>query len=672
MRALPFLLLLLTAGCLGAAPEVVFGPRPRLAMTRAELDAWLADPARQGERERHLVRADKLVAEGLTVPQGEGQWIFYYACQDDDATLKPESETRHLCPKCGKAYTDARTVAAYRTKLYYQLDRDLYHLAVAYGLTGHEKYAAPVREALLALTEAYPRLERHDRWGRRGMLAVVGGRRYAQHLDEAVSAIELAKAFDLVAEAPVWKAGEADHVAQQFLGAMVREIRALQWAIDPINNHQTWFNAAYANVGVAIGDAELVRAAFYGKPGLQWQLEHSVTVDGLWYEGTMAYHFYALSAIQETLDAGRRAGIDLAANVRLQSLWRGPLAFTYPDGSFPVLNDSDPGNLRSRKGHYDYARRYFGDESFALPSPDRPQASADLPGIGVVALRRGTGQGAATVFFDYGMHGGHHGHPDKLSITLYALGHELLVDPGRISYSVPEYQTWCRTTVAHNTVVVNRQDQQPATGRLLHFSETADHAAAVATCDAAYPDTTLTRALLLADGWLLEVFQVRTPAAATMDWVAHARGGLDLAGTPAAADALGSGPGYQHLTDIRDQGQATRMVFAQPTRGALVLQAWPALPAWTGRGIGYRLTDTVPFVLRRATGTDATFVTLFDFSGTGTAAELGAVSSEGAAVTVQLLVGGTARAYRFDLDPVTTPATRIHLQPPTPPAPDAP
>jgi hypothetical protein len=656
------LLLLLTAGCVSAEAPIAFGPRPRLAYTRAELDAWLADPARQAQRERHLAQADKLVERGLVVPEGEGQWIFYYACQDDEATLKPESATRHLCPKCGKAYTDERTVAAYRTKLYYQLDHELYHLAVAYALTGHEKYAEAVRSAFLKLTAAYPRLERHDRWGRRGILAVVGGRRYAQHLDEAVSAIELAKAYDLVAEAPVWKQGESEQVAQQFLGAMVREIRGLQWAIEAINNHQTWFNAAYANVGVAIGDAELVRAAFQGKPGLLWQLDHSVTADGLWYEGTMAYHFYALSAIQETLDAGRRVGIDLAANARLQSLWRGPLAFTYPNGEFPVLNDSDPGNLNSRKGHYEYARRYFGDESFALDGTPRPQASADLPGIGVVALRRGTGDAATCAFLDYGMHGGHHGHPDKLNFTLYALGHELLVDPGRISYSVPEYQTWCRTTVAHNTVVVGRQDQQPTTGRLLQFSETADYAAAIATSDGAYPGATLTRALLLGDGWLLDVFRVTTVAPTTLDWVVHPRGKLDLEGTPAAAAALGSGPGYQHLTAVRSQAQATRFVFTQPTRGALVLTTWPALSAWTGQGIGYRLTDAVPFVLRRAEGSEAVFVALYDLSGSGTAATLGEVTARGATVTVRLTVGATARGYTLDLDPATTPATRIRAE----------
>ena len=73
------------------------------------------------------------------------------------------------------------------------------------------------------------------------------------------------------------------------------------------NNHQSWFNAAYANVGVAIADPKLINTAIYGKKGLYFQLQNSVTRDGFWFEGTIAYHFYALQAIIETVNAVKRA-----------------------------------------------------------------------------------------------------------------------------------------------------------------------------------------------------------------------------------------------------------------------------------------------------------------------------------------------------------------------------
>ena len=51
---------------------------------------------------------------------------------------------------------------------------------------------------LLKLADDYPNYpRRHDRWGRTGFWARLGGRRYSQSLDEAVGIIKLAKAYDL-------------------------------------------------------------------------------------------------------------------------------------------------------------------------------------------------------------------------------------------------------------------------------------------------------------------------------------------------------------------------------------------------------------------------------------------------------------------------------------------
>ena len=46
---------------------------------------------------------------------------------------------------------------------------------------------------------------------------------------------------------------------------------------------------------------------------MRWQLKHSVGADGLWYEGTMAYQFYALSAIMETGGGRLRHSLSEAA-----------------------------------------------------------------------------------------------------------------------------------------------------------------------------------------------------------------------------------------------------------------------------------------------------------------------------------------------------------------------
>jgi len=634
--------LLGAADCVGAPepPRTVFPPRPRLAYSRTEIGALRTDAARAGERQRIVRGAERLLQKELHVPQKEGNWCFYYACPKDASRLRARSLTEHVCPKCQKVYTDERTNAAYRTILSNRLEREMYSLALAYALTGEAKFAEPVRKAFLGLTRLYPTFERHDRWGRRGQLAVVGGRRYAQHLDEAASAISLAKTYDLIADSPVLSQKDRRTIEQGFLGATVREILKYQFFVDPkgVNNHITWFNAAYANVGVAIGDESLLHEAIHGGHGLLYQLAHSVTDDGLWYEGAMAYHFYALSAIQETLRATRRIGWDFSDNTRLKSLYLGPIEMAYPDGTLPVINDSDPARLRQWASFYKFAQDYFKDALFARYASRKATRdseavqpkSAALRGSGLVALRKGTGANAVCAMIDYGIHGGHHGHPDKLNLVLFALGRELILDPGRITYSVPEYETWARTTVAHNTVVVDGQNQKATEGQLLFFEDTDDYAATLCVSRGAYRGFVLRRLLVLTVDWLADVYAAEGKRTATMDWLAHVRGrvsppvavaGTALQGASVSSGALGDGNGYQHLRDLTRWGTGAPTVFRyqQSDGKTLAIHCLQFEPTATfaGNGIGYRLTDRVPFLLRRQSGKSACFVTVYDLSGTG-------------------------------------------------------
>jgi uncharacterized heparinase superfamily protein len=58
-----------------------------------------------------------------------------------------------------------------------------------------------------------------------------------------------------------------------------------------------------------------------------------------------------------------------------------------------------------------------------------------------------------------------HGHADALSIVLSAFGREVLVDPGTYDYfTYPEWRTYFRSTRAHNTVVIDDQDQSVMLG----------------------------------------------------------------------------------------------------------------------------------------------------------------------------------------------------------------
>jgi hypothetical protein len=616
-----------TAPDLNAAPGLSFPPRPRVLMSAPELKSLQSDPARDAERAKLLAQAGKLLESGLKVPVKEGNWIFYYACPDHNADLSAETDERHFCPVCKRVFEDERTIASYRTKLYNELERNLKTLASAYAASGDVKYAVPVREALLSLARTWPTLQRHDRWGRTGLLAVVGGRRFCQLLDEACSLINLAGVWDLVAPAPCLSDEDRALIEKQLFRMPAEELGRFESFTGSRNNHQTWFNAAYAVTGLALGDSALLHRAIDGDVGLRWQLEKSITSDGLWYEGALAYHFYALQAIMKTLDAAGTAGYDLSGDARLKSLWTGPLQMAYPSGQCPVFHDSDPASLSNYKPFFEWGARYFKDPALATGDPSR-LGSTNLAGIGVGVLRRGSGAGASCLMLDYGLHGDGHGHPDKLNVVLYALGRELLLDPGRISYSVPEYKTWCRTTVAHNTVVLDGRDQKPDFGSLLFFSDTPAGSGLLAQSEGAYPGSTLRRFLILTDDLLIDVFSVFRPGKGSTDWIIHGRGAPEPPPncTMTSAGSLPGQDGYAHLTGVSNGAfvppQPLAFTFTLSTssfwRVWLAGDGAPPQDAFhTGTGIGYNTGDKVPFLLRRRQGGSTAFVTVYDLSGQG-------------------------------------------------------
>ena len=68
-----------------------------------------------------------------------------------------------------------------------------------------------------------------------------------------------------------------------------------------------------------------------------------------------------------------------------------------------------------------------------------------------------------------------HGHADALAFTLSVGGQPILVDPGTFSYSTTPWRHYFRGTAAHNTVVVDDQDQSEFGGSFLWL----EHANAV-------------------------------------------------------------------------------------------------------------------------------------------------------------------------------------------------
>lgn len=608
-----------------------FGPPPRLRYAFAEAfapDTPSPGPAAARERWAQLLRrADELLARPAEVPAESGDWYFYYACPEHNAPLVPR-DGQHACPTCGKAYADERTRRAYATILHDRANDAVLALAQAWHVSRHEPYGREAWRILTRYAELYPGWERHDRWGRKGLLAVIGGRRYAQSLDEAFGIIRLAKAYDLLHDLPAVTPPERAAVEQRVFLDTVDSIYAFYPLYDGRNNHMTWFNAAAATVAATLARPDMLDRAVNGPRGLRWQFRESVTRDGLWYEGTLAYHFYALSAVVETVEAARVGGIDLTTEPALKAMFRAPLRLAYPNGQLPAINDGDRATLDGYRGAYAFAAATWPDPAFHAFAADG--RLDELPSelfadAGLAYLRRGRGPAAVTAVLDFGPHGGHHGHPDKLNLMLYALGREIFLDPGRLTYRCPEYESWTRQSVAHNTVVIDGRSQEPATGQLLLSRTQAAHDAVAADAGAVYPGAQLRRALVLSDRLLVDLTWVRTPQPAAIDWLLHGRAALELhtPGGPAATTP-GQAAGYQHLADLRTPQPSRRLDAAWRLPDGRALHTTLLCDAeatyWTGTGIGYELAQRAPFLLARRRATTAVFAAVHDLSGDGSAA----------------------------------------------------
>ena len=636
-----FVAAMLLASLSGAEEcKPVFPDSPRLATTRKELAEEMSRDDFAAKRAAAVKAADGLVTRPIPVPKGHGSWIFYYACPDDGATLRMLSLDEHECPKCKRKYVDKRTVAAYRCQMHYDLERAALKLGWAYAYTDDDKYATQVRRILLHLADAYadypPRL---DRWGRRGWLAPLGGRRYVQSLDEAVGVIRLAKAYDLTRRSAVWKDDDRKHVEDDFFRATAATLLRFNQGI---NNHQTWYNAGLMAIASVLADEQLVEKVLTMRGGFRDQLQRSLGDDGVWYEGAMAYQNYALQAMVEIVDAGRKMGLPLHEESRFKKLLTSSLNVAYPDGRYPAINDSDPSSFRNFNWSYQWAWRTYGDPVFAqaaswgkpkllaelLGSSAKPQwplatKSMNLADAGLAILRVGDGTDQSCVFFDYGRHGGGHGHYDKMNITLFANGREWLLDTGRIGYSHKEYKTWVKHTVAHNTVVVNRSNQWPATGSLHWLKTGGGWAACAGECKTAYVGVSMRRYLLLTKQMLVDVLDVQATRDIQIDWLAHA---VSEPVEPVdehvsmKIDKLGSGSGYQHLVDARRwKDTPSRWDFpAGKQRLRLWLAGNEADEIHTAIGIGSSVNQKAPALIRRRASTrDARFVTVYDLSGAG-------------------------------------------------------
>ncbi|MDQ3998189.1 MAG: heparinase II/III family protein [Gemmatimonadota bacterium] len=478
----------------------------------------------------------------------------------------PFDSREHRCGVCGRVY---RGELHERFWLYwYQLwlaERAV-HAALLYRLRGDERHAALARAILTGYAEQYLRYPNRDN--------VLGpGRVFFSTYIESIWLLQLCIALDLLEEAR----GET-------LGGVVRE-RLIEPSAaliavynEGLSNRQTWNNAALIAANVVLGREEAVRGIVDGGGGLVSHLSLALLTDGTWYEGEN-YHLFAHRGLWYGVTLLERLGVAVprALVARFQEGFATPLLTALPDLTLVSRRDSqyavslrqvrfaelcELGLARSRDDrltemlHTLYApdvprgdtgrcrstadvernlpptgltRADLGWRSLlhALPTlPAAPQGGARsvlLDAQGIAVLRRERGR--VYVALDYGHSGGGHGHPDRLNLLLADGNARWLDDMGTGSY-VDRTLFWYRSTLAHNTPLIDGRSQERVHGRLLAYEERPAAGWVDAAADELAPGVRVRRTLIVMPDYLLETVTWSADRDVTLDLPVHVDGEL--------------------------------------------------------------------------------------------------------------------------------------------------
>jgi hypothetical protein len=229
-----------------------------------------------------------------------------------------------------------------------------------------------------------------------------------------------------------------------------------------------------------------------------------------------------------------------------------------------------------------------------------PESSALLSEAGY-AMLRGGGTSAAIRF---GMHGGGHGHPDKLNLVTYGGGVALGLDPGSINYGVPLHREWYRSTIAHNTVSVDGQLQQPKDGKLLDWRMADGGTTIVASADDVYPGVRLRRTVTVTrEGRIDDRFECASETTHEYDWAFHVAGELtsSLTFAPRAVPP-GDANGYPHIKDVASARADEPFWVSWRVGGTVLRLRFPGAPGTEvirGTGPGRDPAVGVPMIIVR-------------------------------------------------------------------------
>lgn len=478
-----------------------------------------------------------------------------------------------------------------------------------YRLTGERAYADYARDVLLAYARLYPTLGAHPA-GR----SQVPGRLFWQSLNDSVWLVYASQGYDAIRDS--LSPADRKTIDEQVFRRMARFLSDENPDnFNKIHNHATWAVAAVGMTGYVLRDHEMVDKALLGaqkdgKAGFLKQIDLLFSPDGYYAEGPY-YQRYALApfvlfarAIERSQPQQKifqhRDGVLLkAVDTLVQSSYAG---YFFPINDAILDKGLDTEELVAGIG-IAYAQTQDARllsiaqrQQRILLTPEGLEVAGALAAgkakpfefrsvllrdgadgkHGALAILRNGGEDGQTLVMKNTSQGMGHGHFDKLNWLFYDNGQRVVTDYGAARFLnveaksggiyLPENNSWAKSTVAHNTLVVNERSHFDGDWRVgeeyaptpLLFAHDKDTQIVSARMDHAYEGVSFTRtqALLthpdLGLPIVLDLLRVDGTKPARYDLPLHFNGQImrmGFAAKRAVAErpVLGKANGYQHL-----------------------------------------------------------------------------------------------------------------------------
>ncbi|MFH0258388.1 heparinase II/III family protein [Vibrio rumoiensis] len=500
-----------------------------------------------------------LHSETLVPPDSRATWNLYYFCPEHGVRLiwDRNKPTEHCCPVDHKVFTGEPYDGAWWRGLNGLNSKACNQLGLLWQITGDKKYLTKVTDILLQYAKYYPDYQEHG-----GIPYNGPGKANAQTLCEANCNLDFALGYDFIRDKLT---AEQRHTIETRLLREGAEF-LMQHRTPQLHNHEMKINATVGVIGLILNDHQYIDFALNTEYGIKYQLEHGVRGEGLWFEGSIHYHYYALQALMAFQKLARDTPYSMASHPKFRTMLAFPLKLIMNNGDFPKLNDCIAGQEKLNHSHlFEYAYSEFGDKIFAsalqqiyqnvprdnidallygvetLPhSPELSCQSIHAPEVGITLLQDQNSNNM--MLLKHSPYGGEHDHYDRLGLILIKNGQEILPDLGTTGYGAELHYGYYKNSATHNTLVVNQANQTPANPELISFIQKPDFSfidtqvdwsKQPATVDShtlvqwdqqAYQDVTFRRSILWLGSAAIEINQVHNPHHQQLDLTWHTRG----------------------------------------------------------------------------------------------------------------------------------------------------